>query len=53
MLMGAALILATIAPVSTFAEFEKLSGMFKNYTNSAQDEKEVLMKFFVWNLFQA
>ena len=49
---GSGRYLSTIAPVPTFAEFEKternVQDLYKQCTH-----KEVLVKFFVWNLFQA
>ena len=51
MLMGAAF-LQQLLQFQHLQNLRTLSGVFTIYTNSATI-KEVLMKFFVWNLFQA
>ena len=52
MLMGAAFS-QQLLQLQHLQNLRKLSGMFKICTSSAKGYKEVLVKFFVWNLFQA
>jgi hypothetical protein len=52
MLMEVVVVLSIIAPVPTFADFEKTEWDVQALYKNSAPTKEVLIRFFVWNLFQ-